>query len=73
MAQNFEVKEHIDTIRTNDKGETLEINLVSWYNREAKVDIRYWQKENGEYVKPGKGLTLTPNEYNDFKEFFKNS
>lgn len=72
MAQNFDIKEHIATIRTNDKGQALEINKVSWYNKEAKVDIRYWEKDGeGQYMKPGKGLTLTETEFKDFKKFFK--
>ena len=39
--QNYKIVEHLDTIRTNDKGETLEVNKVSWYGREPKIDIRY--------------------------------
>lgn len=68
MAQNYEIKEHIATIRTNDKGETLEINRMSWYGREPKIDIRYIDHESG---KVGKGLTLTDREYEEFVKFFK--
>lgn len=35
---------------------TLEVNKVSWYNKEAKWDIRPW---NEDHTQCGKGITLT--------------
>jgi len=36
-----------------------EVNLVSWNGRQAKLDIRNWQKDHG---KCGKGITITREE-----------
>lgn len=69
---SFDVKEQISVIRENDRGEKLEVNRVSWYGKESKIDIRYWKYEGLERVKPNKGLTLTDKEYEDFCKFFKN-
>ena len=60
--QNYEIIKHFGVIRTNDRGETLEVNLVSWFGREPKIDIRYWNHDKGSM---GKGLSITLNEYHD--------
>ena len=36
----FEKLEHIATLAETSGGYTLEVNLVSWNDKEAKVDIR---------------------------------
>ena len=38
---------------------TKEVNMVSWNDREPKVDIREW---NEDHSRMGRGLTFTPEE-----------
>lgn len=60
MAElKFEITEHIATLSTNAKGWATELNLISWNNRDPKLDIRSWDPDHG---KMGKGITLTPDE-----------
>lgn len=67
MAFNFKVEEHIATIGL--RGEwTLELNRVSYNNKEAKLDIRAW---NEDHSKMGKGITLTDDEAKKLKEALK--
>jgi hypothetical protein len=63
--QNFNIVSSYGVLRTNDRGETLEVNLVSWYGRPPKIDIRYWNHKTG---KVGKGLTLTKTEFEDLQK-----
>ena len=53
----FEKIKNMCTISEN-KGYRKEINLISWNDDPAVVDIRNWMP-NG---RPGKGITLTPEE-----------
>ena len=46
-----------------------ELNVVSWYGREAKYDLRNWSKEEG---KGNKGLTLTNEELKNLREVLNN-
>lgn len=45
--------------RMEGEGYRLEVNLVSWNGRAAKIDIRPWSEEGD---KCGKGITLTKEE-----------
>lgn len=36
-----------------------EVNMVSWYGKEPRLDIRQWQEDRS---KKGKGITLTKEE-----------
>ena len=64
--QNFEIKEHIAVLSENPKSHwTKEINLVSWYGREPKYDIRDWAPNREKY---GKGVTLTATEWDAIVE-----
>jgi hypothetical protein len=57
MAElKFEITETLGTIGEGSKGWKKELNLVSWNDRKAKVDIREWDES---HQKMGKGLTLT--------------
>lgn len=60
MDIKFNITEHIDTISSNPTGEfTLELNLVSWNDRQPRLDLRRWHNEIGTDKKtPQKGLTL---------------
>ena len=53
----FNLIKHICSFSEN-KGYRKEINLISWDSKPPVVDIRNWMP-NG---RPGKGITLTPEE-----------
>ena len=54
----FEKLEHIATLAETSGGYTLEVNLVSWNDKEAKVDIRRWDPQDN----PKKGIALSTTE-----------
>ena len=64
----FEIKEHIGVLSTSPKGWTKELNRVSWDGRDAKYEIRDWAPE---HERPGKGVTLTDEEFIKLKELLK--
>ena len=49
----------IEVLGGNDRGYTKEVNLVSWNNASAKLDIREWHPE---HKRCGKGITLSESE-----------
>ena len=55
----FEIVQRIGVISEGSKGWKKELNLVSWNEREPKLDIREWSED---HLKMGKGVTLTPQE-----------
>ena len=55
----FEIKNHYGVIWENQKGWKKELNLVSWNDNPAKLDIREWSPEHDCM---GKGLTFTKKE-----------
>ena len=58
MAFNYEITEHIARLGETN-GRVLEVNMVSWNDREPKIDIREW---NEDHSRMGRGLTLTAEE-----------
>lgn len=54
----YEIIEHIGTIRSKENGYNLEANVISWNGRESKIDVRTWSDSR----KPCKGITLTKEE-----------
>lgn len=60
----FEFKDEHKIIAPSSKGWNLELNLISWNDREAKYDIRSWSEDHS---KMGKGLTLTLDELKALK------
>ncbi|HBT18557.1 MAG TPA: hypothetical protein DEA52_00720 [Clostridiaceae bacterium] len=67
MAEiKFEIIEKIGELSTSPKGWTKEINLVSWNDRPAKIDIREWDPS---HEKMAKGLTFTKEEALKLKNF----
>lgn len=66
---NYHIAKHIATIKEN-KGYTLEINLIDYGRGELKYDIRRWDKRM-EVPKMLKGITLTAEEYNLLQDHFK--
>ena len=50
---------HIGVISESSRGWRLELNMVSWNEREPKYDIRDWSPDGS---KMGKGISLTHDE-----------
>lgn len=65
----FEIKRELGVLSEGSKGWQREINLVSWNERNPKVDIRDW---DGEHVKMGKGITLNKAELLNLREYLNN-
>ncbi|OJF77402.1 MAG: hypothetical protein BKP49_02760 [Treponema sp. CETP13] len=67
MADNFTFKitKGLGIISTNSKGWALELNMVSWNEREPKYDIRTWDPN---HEKMGKGITLKKEEVLQLKQ-----
>ncbi len=55
MEVSFEIKKHLETLSTSNKGWTKELNIVSWNGGKPKYDIRDWGPN---HEKVGKGITL---------------
>ena len=65
MAElKFEITERIGVLSENAKGQTKELNKVSWNEREPKYDLREW---NPDHSRMGKGITLTDEEVETLK------
>ncbi|MCL1831245.1 MAG: PC4/YdbC family ssDNA-binding protein [Oscillospiraceae bacterium] len=66
MAEfKFEVTEKIGVLSSSASGWNREINMVSWNDREPKLDIRDWAPDN---TKMGKGISLSREEAKILKE-----
>lgn len=55
----FEITDELAVLSESPKGWTKEVNMVSWNEREPKVDIREWSPE---HERMGKGVTLNKEE-----------
>lgn len=56
----YEIKQHIGILSKNTQsGWQKELNLVSWNDKPAKLDIREWDPQ---HEKCSKGVTLTTEE-----------
>ena len=64
----FEVTRHIGVVGEGSKGWRKELNLVSWNEREPKLDIREWSPD---HQKMGKGVTMTKEEAGKLVELLK--
>ena len=65
----FEVTRELGVLSEGSKGWQKEINLVSWNDRKAKLDIRDWGPE---HERMGKGITLNKTEAIKLKELLQN-
>lgn len=67
-----DIKEEIVSVPSDSQGWNLELNLVSWNEREAKYDLRKW---NDDHSKSGKGITMSEDEvvmlFQKYKEVIK--
>lgn len=65
MAEfKYEVKERYGVLSQTERGWTTEVNLISWNDNPAKIDIRSWSPD---HEKMGKGITLTESESKKLK------
>lgn len=64
----FTIVERLGVISDGSRGWKKELNLVSWNDREAKLDIRDWSED---HQKMGKGITLTRDEGAKLKELLE--
>jgi hypothetical protein len=55
----YEITHELGILSETAKGWKVELNLVSWNEREEKYDLRSWS-ENHEKI--GKGITLSKDE-----------
>lgn len=57
MAEiKFEITKKLGVLSESSKGWSKEVNMVSWNDREAKLDIREWDPD---HKMMGKGITLS--------------
>ena len=67
-----EIVKHIATLGDKSKNVKKELNLVSWNNKDAKLDLRPWSVD---HERAYKGLTLTHQEaidlYHALDKMFK--
>ena len=60
----FEIVKELGVLSEGSKGWRKEVNMVSWNEREPKLDIREWAPE---HKRMGKGVTLSKEETEIFK------
>jgi hypothetical protein len=65
----FEITRELGVLSQGSKGWQKEINLVSWNERNPKLDIRDWGPD---HQKIGKGITLNAEEFKKLKELLQN-
>ena len=64
---NYKIAERIAVLSQSADGEkTLELNRISYNGREAKLDLRRWDHQDGQ-EKMLKGVTLTDEETAELK------
>lgn len=69
MEQNFEIVEAILRLDEEDRsGFHKELNLISWYGKEPKYDLRGW---NADRSRMTKGISLSEEEFNALKEYIE--
>ena len=61
-TEKFELKEHLLSLeQLEGQNRHIEINIMSWFGNEPKVDIRTWNDDRSEC---GKGITMSREEFN---------
>ena len=61
----YEIIKQVGVLSTSASGWTMELNLVSWNDREPKYDLRDWSADR---QRRGKGVTLTVEELSALRE-----
>jgi hypothetical protein len=59
MSFNYEIKDFIISVNNGNSEWNLELNLISWNNREPKYDIRKWSPD---HEKMSKGISFDEDE-----------
>ena len=65
----FDIKKNLGIISENSKGWKREVNVMTWNNKKAKVDIREWDEKHEQM---GKGITLNKEELKQLKDILDN-
>ena len=66
----FSIMRHLGVLAEGTKGWKKEVNMVSWNDRPAKLDIREWDEH---HVKMSKGVTLSAEEAALLRELIDNT
>ena len=66
----FSITRHIGVLAEGTKGWKKEVNMVSWNDRPAKLDIREWDEH---HVKMSKEITLSAEEAALLRELIDNT
>ena len=66
MAEiKYDILKKLGTLSESSKGWKKEVNIISWNNKNAKIDMRDWDEE---HIKMRKGITLNKTELKQLKE-----
>ncbi len=66
MAEfKYEIKEEVGVLSSSKSGWRRELNMVSWNEAKAKLDIRDWAPE---HAKMSKGISLSHEEASILRE-----
>ena len=63
------IVKHIAILKQANNGWTQELNIVRWYGKEEKYDIRWWSPDKTD---SGKGVTMRKKEIVALKEALYN-
>ena len=61
----FDIKKTLGTISESAKGWKREVNVMTWNNKKAKIDIREWDEKHEQM---SKGITLGKEELKQLKD-----
>lgn len=67
MADSYKIVKHLGSIGKNSKGYDIQLNLVSWFGKEPKYDLRGWLDSEEEGLTMSKGLILNVNNMKELK------
>ncbi|MBU3182762.1 YdbC family protein [Clostridium psychrophilum] len=66
MAEiKYDILKKLGILSEGSKGWKKEVNIISWNNKNAKIDMRDWDEE---HIKMRKGITLNKTELKQLKE-----
>lgn len=61
----FDIKNNLGQLSESAKGWKKEVNIISWNDKKAKIDVRDWDEK---HEKMGKGITINKAELKRLKE-----
>ncbi len=64
----YEIVERLGVLQVSAGGWTKEFNMVSWYERDPKYDIREWSPDR---AKMSKGVSFTKEEIMKLREMLR--